>query len=434
MMIYISLKNYLRNLNIFEESTDNNEPINERQQRSNIIATRIYFIALIFIFIFLGFYLSLTTQIIIVTVDYPNEEQFNTLPPEAQCLCSHISVPYGKFTSLRPIFHQICSSDFISDRWVTALFTGANATYFSLNDFRGFASAQFEALAAFCRLSDANIQQNIDSFNQNIFINSHLLPEAALQLQIQSAIDQFQQIAPRNFKAQLELLQRVMASNRLISGLQTNYIFSYAGMPQVNPSQYWKTNDTRCDCLLDISCRSNAVFDTAFGATDRYVTGQIKLVPGIAAGCLPMSSILASTLECFYNQTCVDYLISFFPTTETFSAMPLIDETKFHPQTTVQSIVDELMVEDWISSMSFHKYYEECAPSLCTYSKEQYNDLLFVLTKLIGLLSAVTLVLGLIVPLIVQTIMRKLNHEQSPTIPSKCNRILGKCISLHCEF
>ena len=418
-----SFKTYLCSLNVFEESSPTNEPVDQQQQRSNIIATRVYFVVLIFVLIFLGVYLSSSSQIIIVTVDYPSEEQYNTLPRDVQCVCSHISLPYDKFTSLQPILHQVCSSDFVSDRWISALFTGSNATYFYINDFRGFASAQFEALSAFCRLSDANIQQTIAAFGQNTFITSQLLSQAALERQIQSTIAQFRQTAPQTFKAQLELVIRVTASNRLISGLQTNYIISFDDYPQVDFATYSNRQGGHCDCFVHTSCVSDAVFDSVFAASDRYVTGQTTLVPGIASGCLPMSSILASTLQCFYNQTCVDYLTSFFPTTERFSAMTLNNQTRFGPQIMVQTIVHDLMIEDWIIDTSYQKYYNECAPSSCTYSREKRNDRLFVITKLIGLLSGVTLVLGLVIPIIVQFIIKKLNHQQSPNIPRKYNQI-----------
>ena len=414
-----SLKNYLLNLNFFEESSDDNEPVNERLQQSNIIATRVYLVMLFLILIFLGIYFSLSSEIIIITVQNPTEEQFHALPRDAQCLCSQISVPYGEFTSLQPTLHEVCSSDFVSDRWINALFTGSNVTYFSLRDFRGFATSQFQALSALCRLSIANIEQNIAAFNQNTFISSQLLSQAALNQQINSTIDQFQQTAPRTFAAQLEIIRRVFASNKLISGLQTNYIISYYDNPDVLSAEYVTRNGSYCNCLLDISCGADAVFDSVFEASTRYITGQTTLVPGITSGCLPMSSILTSTLECFYNQTCVDYLISHFSTSETFSAMILPNKTHYTSQATVQSIVENLMIEDWTTDISFSEYYDKCAPSSCSYSKEQRNDQLFVLTKLISLLSGVTLVLGLLIPLIVRFIIEKLNPGPPANIPSK---------------
>ena len=78
------------------------------------------------------------------------------------------------------------------------------------------------------------------------------------------------------------------------------------------------------------------------------------------------------------------------------------------------------MVENWTTTTSYDKYYAQCARTACTYTQIQQHGFLFVLTKLISLLSGLTLVLGLAIPpfarLIGEWWRRRLGGERSPLI------------------
>ncbi|CAF5150675.1 unnamed protein product, partial [Rotaria sp. Silwood1] len=345
------------------------------------------------------------------------------LPVGTKCPCSRISISYGEFTSLEPTYHQICSSDFISDRWINAIYTGSNATYFNIRDFRSFSSAQFQALATYCHLSKSYVQQSIDTFNQSTFISLSVLSEYNFQIEIQSIIYQTQQIVPQTFTNQLDLIIRMTMGNKIVSGLLTNYIISYYYIPgylkypEIRSIIYHRDDGTFCDCQNDLYCTSSAIFDDIFQAQTRYISNHIKILPGIASGCLPIISILDSTLECFYNQTCLDDMLSYFPTNEKFSALTIHINSSYNQYTKVKKMLENLMIEQWITNISYDKYYNQCAPISCTYSKEERHNLLFVITKLISILSVLALVLRLIIPIIVRFIIKKINREQSPSIP-----------------
>ncbi|CAF5019105.1 unnamed protein product, partial [Rotaria sp. Silwood1] len=127
-----SLKNYLRNLNFFSSDLDTNAREDEQQRSNNIIATRVYLIVLLISLISIGIFIWVNSYITTVTLKYLTKEQLKNLPVGTKCPCSRISISYGEFTSLEPTYHQICSSDFISDRWINAIYTGSNATYFNI--------------------------------------------------------------------------------------------------------------------------------------------------------------------------------------------------------------------------------------------------------------------------------------------------------------
>lgn len=420
-----SVKDYFRDLNLFEVSPDLNEDEARQQLRINTTATRVYLIVLILSLLSLGIHSWLSSEIIIVEVKHPTSKQLSSLPDHAECPCSNIAVSYGEFTSFQSIFHQVCSSDFVSDRWINALFSGANATYLNAQDFRIYGAAQFQALEVFCRLSKANAQQNINSFQQNIFVSPHALLKAELEAQVQSSIDQFKATAPQAFSNQLELIHRTTFSNKLVSGLQTNNFVTFTnhtvvkGPATIHMTTYEQSNGITCDCFSDLQCTSDAVFDDKFEASTLHVHGNRTKVSGISSGCLPVSSMLASTLTCFYDQTCLDTLLSFFPITERFSAMVVDNKSRFSPTATIQSMVENLMIEEWNINISYENYYDQCAPAFCTYLKEERHGFLFALTRLIGVLSGLTVLLELIIPSTVQLVLKRNTSKPSLNISGR---------------
>ncbi|CAF1190754.1 unnamed protein product [Adineta steineri] len=309
-----------------------------------------------------------------ITINHPTREQFELLPKNAKCLCSRISFSYGKFTSLQASFHQVCSSDFVTDQWLKAISSGVDSTYFYFTDFRTYGSAQFQALAAFCRLSKANIDQSITYFYQSTLLSPQVLSENVFQSQIRESINQFQITAPNTFKSQLRLINEITIHNLLMSGLPTNF-FYYQHYSYSSGIGYWlyslgytQSDGSECFCRTDFCGKIPSRIVDIFGASDSTVLGNIQWsILGMSAGCLPVTSMLVSTLECFYIQTCVDKLISYFLTIESFTTMIYNNQSLYNQNSTIESIVDNLMVEDWMINISYDKYYSECAPSSCTY-------------------------------------------------------------------
>ena len=426
-VVMSSLKHYFLNLNLFVPPAGSGETETDQQRRRNLIATRIYLIVLTWALLLLTLVTWTSSETILVTVTRPTKEQIAVLPHDANCPCSKISLPYGDFTEIRANYHQLCSSDFVSDRWIRVIYSGANSTYFSVRDFRLFGSAQFQALAGFCRLTNLAVQQSIASFSSDIFIGSQVLSEAFVRSQTKSAIEQFQSTAPIIFTSRLKIILEITSANKLVSALQTNSILHYdinvlygQYFVSATPVIYQDDAGSSCDCAIDLYCRLRAGFDDAFGGITQLEYGNMATLPGISSGCLPVSSILASTFNCFYNQTCVDEVISYFPTSERFTALSTSEPSQFSSDSSVQSMIDRLMVENWTTAISYDNYYAQCAPTACTYAQIQQHSFLFVLTKLISLLSGLTLVLGLgifqSVHFVGEWRQRRLELQQSPTI------------------
>ena len=82
----------------------------------------------------------------------------------------------------------------------------------------------------------------------------------------------------------------------------------------------------------------------------------------------------------------------------------------------MQELVSDLMVEEWITNISYEKYYAQCASLACTYSKVDRHDGLYVLTNVIGSFGGLTIVLRFIILLSVGFIRRKKDNIPIPRL------------------
>ncbi|CAF4325043.1 unnamed protein product, partial [Rotaria sordida] len=71
-----------------------------------------------------------------------------------QYSCSHISIPYETFLSIEPHFHDLCSSQFISNEWIHYIYgEGHLSRQFAFDDYCYSAPEQFLSLSSLCKLS-----------------------------------------------------------------------------------------------------------------------------------------------------------------------------------------------------------------------------------------------------------------------------------------
>jgi hypothetical protein len=426
------LKAYIFNLNLFKSTDATND--DEHQNRSNVLATRIYLVVLILALIGLALGLGLTLQTRKIETPHPSKEEVKALPIDAQCPCSRLSISYGEFITLEASFHQVCSSDFVSDRWIEAIFSVSNWNNSYPADFRTSGSAQFQVLASLCRLSEKNVRDSLISFYATSLVGSQVLSETLLKSTVQASIKQFQSTMYNAFQSQLQLVSKMTFGNQLISGLQTSIVPTYVYSEFIGhsfeshwPISYKSENESYCYCTKDYNCRkSSGIYNTFEFTIDFVMFSDLEVIPlveipGFFVGCMPLNSLLQSTLECFYNQTCLNKILPLISTNKNFTAMALLEQSRFKPNSTVQAIINRTMVEQWTENISYDKYFAQCAPISCIYSKVERRDSMFVLTEVIGLLGGLVSVLTFIIPAAVRFIRRsKLrNTEATPRIPRK---------------
>lgn len=414
------LKTYLINLSIFDSSSSDSKTDEEKQHdhRTNLIATRIFFVTLSLLLLILALVFRLITRTTIIIIQHPKLHQFQNLSShDAYCTCSQMALSYEDFTSVQTSLHQVCSSDFVSDRWIKTIYSGSNVTYFYSDDFQIDGSALFQALASFCRLTRNHILHSIDSFYQQTLISATVLSQTVFQAEVSASIKQMQLTASNDFASQLQLLQILILVNQFVSGLQTNINLLYDSYisggwyTTSSPIEFPGPDGSWCACLYRIDCYLSSEITNVFGLSspidvpDNFLV--LMTIPGMVHGCLPVNGILRSTLECLYDQICLETLLSFFPSSENFLVMSSLQKSRFKINSTVQDMIDLLMIEEWKTQTSYEDYYRKCAPISCSYIENETDDWPYVLQKLIGLLSGLVLVLGLVLKQIVRFIRRR---------------------------
>ncbi|CAF1270827.1 unnamed protein product [Adineta ricciae] len=172
-----------------------------------------------------------------------------------------------------------------------------------------------------------------------------------------------------------------------------------------------------CDCASSAKCvRKSALLNNTSGAV-------IFTVPGIYIGCYVVEALLQSDLTCFYNQTCITQLQSYL-----FSRVPInvtvLDKSvllNFSENSTVEAIIDELMVDEWDKLILYKNYYNECKPTKCIYTYETKYSIIYIITILAGLIGGLTTALKLIVPRVVSVIafcLRKWKLRHATIMPT----------------
>ena len=133
-------------------------------------------------------------------------------------------------------------------------------------------------------------------------------------------------------------------------------------------------------------------------------------IPGVVRSCVDLESILKSDFSCFFNQTCLNILLSMYnvdmptrlPLPDATIAIPVLNSSapsRFLPNDTMGTIFDQLMVETWDIQSYFEGYYNICAPAICTYSFSQRLDIFYVISTIVGLIGGLLVTFRLLVPI-----------------------------------
>ena len=162
--------------------------------------------------------------------------------------------------------------------------------------------------------------------------------------------------------------------------------------------------DDNCSCGLHQNCTRQANFI----GTNSSAKIPIK---GLKMGCTPSESFRASTLQCFYDLACIHLLYQYTNYTNTNNATyfirPLLTNiSRFSMNTTVAQLTNELFTEVWKTKINYSIYFEQCAPSICSYSYIQKLNSLYTVTLLLGLQGGLAFILEWICPKLVRIIAK----------------------------
>ena len=170
---------------------------------------------------------------------------------------------------------------------------------------------------------------------------------------------------------------------------------SNSGSPGSIAVRYKKYNSSTCSCHDTPTCK-----EQAYVYTVGEINTKIYMVPGFVIGCYIFEGLLQSNLACFFNQTCVDQLRRAVDFTDNFttSALDLLKLNEHEPNTTLEALMEVIMVERWTQNISYANYFTECHPMYCRYTYTRKYDILFIITTIIAILGGLSTILQIVVP------------------------------------
>jgi hypothetical protein len=256
--------------------------------------------------------------------------------------------------------------------------------------FKGqFLAAQLSLLDSFCVLTNQTVNASLALFLRQQFITAQVLTTDQFYEQINATINRFYLDMSLSLRLSLDYLQAITQGNAIMSTYVSNWRFrpsSVVNSSTIRTRPVWYGN---CSCAGSIQCSLPMIIDNITFA-------------GLAIGCLPSSVLLQSTLECFYNQTCLDTLHYALFGSVTIPSLPVsINMSSYFPSnTSVGSLFDELFIESWFRQYDYEAFFRTCEVSMCVYTYTQRSDILYVVTTIIGLIGGLTIVFRLICPLL----------------------------------
>jgi hypothetical protein len=232
-------------------------------------------------------------------------------------------------------------------------------------------------------------------------VTRHLLSEDAFNDQIGSFIDSAKLQAPARFVRLMSMFRTLNHQNRIVSSYGTNFNYvlnlqlDYLWISQTEPLTY----DDNCSCYFHANCTSAAQII----ARNR---SQAVSLAGLRVGCTPSESFFMSTLECFYDPYCINMIYTsiyqyhglvseYHPTALT------VESSRFLINSQVDTLMNELLVEQWLNESSFLSYYKQCAPGSCSYTYTQSVNSIYTVTLILGIYGGLSIALKLISPIVV---------------------------------
>ena len=402
--LYASIAS-IKKTNLFP-STPPTEDFDELH--SQIISTRFFTLMLISSLCVLLVYTSLqtTTQVIIEPLPTLNRYEFlhTRYSQTLSCPCKRIAIQHGQLLRVDYNLHQVCSSGFVEDDWINYL-AGDN-TFVNIYDLHFQVSGPFifQALSFLCTLVHDTITFSIEQLYMTSFISPNLITSDQMEVQAQTIVKNLESSNIAEFLSFLHIIRETTQANNLLSVTGSNgaAVENFLGDYLISFKSY-----DNCSCMMQKDCSAS------MRVVSEVQTSDFTL-PGMYVGCYILEALLQSNLDCFFNETCFDIVISYLKrdfspnVTVLNSSVP----TRFTTHTTVQALLDRLMVEEWKWITLYESYFNACQPVECKYSFTARNAPIYVMTTLIGLIGGVSTVLKLIIPRSVIFIRRRMRQKR----------------------
>ncbi|CAF1266380.1 unnamed protein product [Adineta steineri] len=403
------------NLNLFTVQDFSSSIDRMAAKRLGQWATRLYIVLFIIGLSIPSLYTIIRSQTLTKTYVKPSFKLYEKLQRDhenaLECPCSSIATTYNEFVKIDARFHHICSSPFASNQWYINLTAGlvSNLSIYDQRDYRRFFSVHLQFLQGLCNISIESVSNTIDQFLSSLLITTQLLSKKNFDTRVNSQMELSKSNAPTTLGHFLFLVRNINHGNAIISKYGTN--FQYILDCEYPCWTYLFTKaifyDDECSCGLSPLCTTQASF---------FKSNSSEKIPiqGLKMGCTPSESFRASTLECFYNQSCLDLIqkyTNYKPRIDPISS----NKSQFSINTTIAELIDHLFIEEWNTTINYTTYFEKCSPLSCSYTYIQRFNLFYIITLLIGFQGGLTIVLKWICPKLVYGLTKIYNYRKRQT-------------------
>ncbi|UJR38720.1 hypothetical protein I4U23_031385 [Adineta vaga] len=399
--LWRKIKELFRTLNLL--SSD--QPVDEFQERTEIISTRVYIVALVISFIIYVIYTSQASILKVVDIQSPTyieyTELYKNYPQSLICLCENVGIRYDRFMNVSIRFHQVCESDFVTDTYFLYLIK----TSLSVPQLTG--ESLFRFIATWCRSANSSVITDRARFSATQFIANKVLHIDFFNEQTRSLINLFIISTTRNFIRTLFMINQMIYSNALFSATLSESSFDVSS---VNATLRLRTlihlyGGRRCSCQ----------FTTACSISSQEYLGSLQYhIPGLRVGCYMSEATLQSTLQCYYNQSCIDDVHRRLKSTMLFNVTSLNSnlDSQFNVTSSISNIFNQMMIENWTYTSSHESFYNQCKPSLCNFFYEDQYSIFDIITGFIGLVGGLTIILKFLIPLIITRLRRRFQIQE----------------------
>lgn len=405
----------LADLNMFPSIPPSTNP---RDILVQLISTRIFLIVFLLCFIILLTWISTITMDYTVTIRSPDLEKYRQLYEEhaqvLNCFCHNVSIEYKMLMNIHRSLHPICNSTFITDEWIMTIAKPIDSL--RVDDFRLLGPFVFQALRSLCELSQASIAIYLAQLYSAKFVSATVLPEYLFYARIKEIIDEFILSTTNNFLLSLRKISNTTQANAILSAIRTNYY-----LYQYEQSKYivsmWMPYDNGCHCGSSSKCITQSSIYEAYSVSSRWD------VPGFYAGCFVLEALRQSDLRCLHNETCLQQLdVRLHPNRTMMVTSQILNHSKhFAPTSTVDNLINEMLVDRWGWDFSYDVYYDLCRPSTCFYKIIKRNDFVSIIAIMLGLVGGLSKSLKFMVPRLVRLIMKHL----------QCRRRVHPALTIH---
>lgn len=414
-----SIRVQIREFNLFRSAAMCQDRF---QLRSFVIATRVYLILIGFCISILFVYTMVGVRVQTNTILKPNrgtfENLYNSYASVLQCPCNQIIIPYGSFIVLSPKYHPVCSSLYVSETWVTWISydkTDTRMRYYQ--DFRIAGVDFFNMLRSFCSQIEITANEAVYAFNRSTLVSDQALPQVELEARALTILNQFKADTVSLFHRAITLNQ--IYSRTMFPAFQIKTVMAAADtILSSSPIEFFPLSvpNAFCSCALNESCPETIGARTYGYADDTNIS---LTVPNFFLDCFVSQAVLGSTLQCFFDQTCLNRIKTVILLNNSI-VLPVLsaDATRFLPNTSIDTILGE-MVEKWGEHIDYSQYYTECSPNICTYTFLMGNDAIYALTTLIALIGGLSVVLRFLVPPVVHWMRQKLHTTNGTVRPAR---------------